>query len=758
MVHDGVGGMRPKRGVRVGRRYIWRLLVVIGGALAAAASARAQGSPEEQALDSATLEELMRIPLSAPAKVAQPIREAPGVGSLVTRDQIDTYGWLTLDDILFRQPGFAPAQDFERVTVAARGRFEGWNNNHLLTLVDGVPFNNTANGFAYTWDVLPLAMVESVEIMRGPGSALYGTNATNGVVAINTRSPVNARPVEARLRLGNAGTQSYELFGGYTFAPLQFVAAYGHQRTDGNVYDSFDASAAPGALATFAVKDRHASHYLFAKVAGRDALTGLSLQVHYQRWDFQTGHGWLYVIPDEDERARNDEARAWVTYRPPPFLEDRLQLELVALGQRHDKDYRIKFLRNGAQLTLAGTPVTYPGGVVEVLATRQFGLFARAQLQYRAWRELTLLLGVEDAVQVWGDDRHHSANADLNNGGTLAPFPGGEFRPIRSTVEKGVNEPINNLSLFSQLSSGRVLASRMAATLGVRYDIQSFDYTAIDDPGRPRRHRSFDQVSPRLALVGFPHDILTLKLLVERAFRAPSSSELFAANSWLASSNTEQLQPEQLTTVTLAGDLAAGRHLTLRADWFYERFENQIAFSASQNRSANLYSRTLTGVETEILFDAPLGAAVVLDGFANYTFAHLLSEKVLEPTITARDRLTWSPEHVFNLGVSVQRGPISASAQGHYQGRVRRRDSDHFGADGTPTFFSGLRPPSVAPWFQLDARVSYWLSRWMRLGVQGTNLLDAEAYLVKISNHPFDYRVRGIRVLGTLELVANLGP
>src|SRR5687767_6396391 len=83
-------------------------------------------------LDHATLEDLMKIPLFTPSKLALPIREAPSVGAMVTREQIDTFGWLTLNDILFRQPGFAPAQDYERVTVGARGLYEGWNNNHLL--------------------------------------------------------------------------------------------------------------------------------------------------------------------------------------------------------------------------------------------------------------------------------------------------------------------------------------------------------------------------------------------------------------------------------------------------------------------------------------------------------------------------------------------------------------------------------------------------------------------------------------------------
>jgi iron complex outermembrane receptor protein len=684
------------------------------------------------------------------------MREAPSVGSLITREQMDSYGWLTLNDVLFRQPGFAPAQDYERVTVSARGLFEGWNNNHLLMLVDGVPFNNATNGFAYTWDLVPAGVIDSVEVLRGPGSALYGTSATNGVVAVHTRTPDNSRPLEARARLGNAGAQIYEVQGGYRLAPVDVVAGYAHQRNGGNEYASLDGSGradAAGAPRRFQVNDQHDSHYLHAKLAARGALTGLSAQLHYQRWDFQTGHGWLYVIPDAPERALNSETRLWLSYRPPAWLSDRLSLELVAMGQRHGKDYRIKYLPDGA--VFAGT--TYPGGVIEEIDTVASDLFTRAQLQYRAWRELALMVGVENTLLVWGNDRQHSGNVDLNSGGSFQPFPDGQLHPLRSSFEKVIDHPIDNLSAFAQLTTGRVLDRRVSATLGARYDKQFFDYDVISDPARPTRHRSFDQLSPRLGAVVFPHEALALKLLIERAFRAPSVTELFVANSLLGSSNTEELRPEQITTVTVAGDLTVSRHLTLRADWFHERFANQIAFSATRNLSANLYTRSLTGAEVEALFEVPLRPGLTLGGFANYTLAHLLSETVLEPTITASDRLTWAPEQVANAGLLLQAGSLSVSTQGHLQGRVHRRDSDRLAA-GAPTAFSALRPASVAPWFRLDARVGYRASSWLKLGVQGTNLLGSEGSLIKTGDYPFDYRIEGVRVLATLELTARVGP
>jgi outer membrane receptor protein involved in Fe transport len=699
-----------------------------------------------------SLEELTQIEVNVPTKLGQPVREAPSVGGVITREQIASYGWLSLNDVLYRQPGFVPAQDYERPTVAARGLYEGWNNNHLLMLVDGVPINNVSNGTAYTWEVFPLFMVERAEIFRGPGSALYGTNATNGVVALHTRTASNLRPIEAAARIGNANTQTYDLFGGYNFSWATVTAGYNHFRTAGNSYESLDASGrtdAAGQPQTFSVNDRRASHFAFAKVTGNGALTGLSAQAHYQYWSFQTGHGWLYVVPDEDEKAINSEARVWLTYHPPALLDQRLEMEYVVQHQRHIKDYRIKFFPNGARF--AG--IDYPAGIVEYAKSNPIQWFARAQAQYRLWGEARVLLGLEDSLIFSGQGDTHAANADIDTGGSYQPFPNGEVRPLKPIFDRSVGKPIDNVGVFLQLATGRILDQRIAATVGARYDLQFFDYVDLGQPTQPVRHRSFEQLSPRLGLVAFPHSALALKGMFERAFRAPSPSELLTFNSLLAASNTEGLQPEQITTFTLAADLNPIRHLALRADWFYEKFANQIAFSATQNLVANLYSRTLTGVEVEALFDVPIRGSNRLGGFANVTGTRQLKEDVTEPTITPSERLTWAPQLVANAGIDVAFEQLGASLQAHYQDKVRRRLSDRFDLEqGTPTTASAFRGAHVDPWFTLDARISYCVTDGLRIGVQGTNLLNSHGHLVKPQNFPFDFQIPPARLLATVEI------
>lgn len=739
-----------------GRSALALALAVL--ALALPTVARAQSpepeasGPDPAALEVLRLEDLMEIQVRAPSKSALPVREAPTVGSAITREQIEAYGWLSANDVIFRQPGFAPAQDYERVTVSSRGLHEGWNNNHLLFLIDGIPHNNNVNLSAYTWSITPLYMVETMEVTRGPGSALYGSSAMNGIVALNTISASNARPAQAVLRFGNAGTRIYDLAAGHVFDGVSFVAAYNHTESDGNSYDSYDASGrtdAFGFLQKFRVDDRRSSDYLFAKIEARGKLRGLSLQLHYQYWKFGTGHGWLFYVPDQPEDMATNVQNLSLSYRPPPLANERLQLEFVLMWQRQEVDYR-------ARMYPSGTP-GFPNGMTEILDNETNVVFARGQASIRFWRQMTLLVGLENRTFVYTGDHDHRATADLTTGAVVAPFPDGQLHSLPAALEPVVNRPVDNLGVFAQLATGRFLRRLISVTGGLRYDLQYQSYVDITQPGRPAGSKTFQQVSPRLAVLVHPWKDLVFKAMVDRAFRAPAPTELFGANTYFISSNINQTKPEELTAVTLAGDLALFGHLDLRADWFWQKNDNPIDFSATMpNLATNLFSSTITGLETELLFDAPITAQALLGGFVNYTFAHQLDEEIHDLTIARSEQLAWYPEHVFNIGVQFSGHGFGASLQGHYQGRVFRRPSDSFAPDGTLSPTAVYRPESVAPWFTLDARLSYRVTDWLKLGVQATNLTDTKGHLLKTNRYPFDYRIEGARVLGTVEVAVKV--
>ena len=196
------------------RTRLGSLLSLLTLLLVAGPSLRAETPRPQAQADDADLKELtelLNIQIISVSKVAQRPIDAPGIVGAITRDQVREYGWQSLNDVLAQQPGFAPSQDYDRRTTSARGVFEGWNNNHMLLLVDGIPMNDNIYGSAYTSEVTPIFMAKSLEIMRGPGSALYGSNAVNGVVSINTLKAEDLKGRgEARLRVGDRATRGLD--------------------------------------------------------------------------------------------------------------------------------------------------------------------------------------------------------------------------------------------------------------------------------------------------------------------------------------------------------------------------------------------------------------------------------------------------------------------------------------------------------------------------------------------------------------------
>jgi iron complex outermembrane receptor protein len=694
-------------------------------------------------------------------KIGRPLRETPGAVDVVDRDEARTHGWTSLADVLYQQPGFAPAQDYDRRTVGARGLFEGWNNNHLLHLVDGVPWNDNLYGSAYTWEITPLAMARTVEVLRGPGSALYGSYAMNGVVQVNTVSAVDLGGVGmAEVRAGNQGTLAYDLLAGFGAGkPVSGVIGYSSSETDGNEYPSYDGSArldsAPSStpaadeLARFDTRDRRSSRYLWAKVEARgDDLGALDAQLHEQYWDFETGHGWLWWIPDFGESMDETRRLASLRWRPEVARDGRLAQEYVLRFQRHSIDWSTRYYPNGA------FDGYYPAGMWEDLDTHADDLFARAQLQWNLGDRAEALFGVEADRFLYDGDHEHDATVDVDDAaGGYPPFPNGATMPLGPWLDPLLDHPIDSLGGYGQLTARKRSGLPIELTLGARWDHTKVDYDAIAEPGRPQRSRTFDEVSPRAAVVFLPGDTVAVKLMTGRAFRAPTPTELAGAHTFSLASNIEQLDPERVTTTEVETEWRATRRLTLRADLFHTRFENQIAYSAANfNLSTNLFTTETSGLETELLY-----ARGRFSGFANGTFDRRDDEEVIDVTIApSPDRVAWAPARVANLGASWRAADYSAALVVHWQGPVERRASE-VGVQTLPLSTAVLdldlyRPRDVASWTSVDARVAHALPHGFEIALEARNLLDRDRELVKVLAFPFDYRQETRRWLVSLRL------
>jgi len=144
---------------------------------------------QQQDLTQLTLEDLMNTKVTSASKEAESLSGAPAAIYVLTAEDIRRGGFTTLPDALRMVPGLYVAQTNAHLwQVSARG-FSDLSNNKMLVLVDGRSVYSQTLGTVY-WDTLdiPLESIERVEIIRGPGGALWGANAVNGVINIVTKN------------------------------------------------------------------------------------------------------------------------------------------------------------------------------------------------------------------------------------------------------------------------------------------------------------------------------------------------------------------------------------------------------------------------------------------------------------------------------------------------------------------------------------------------------------------------------------------
>lgn len=730
-----------------------RLLRLLGGLAATALVPLAEAQdtpslplPSMEQLQALSLEELLDLEITSSTKTIRRVVDTPSVASVVDRQTIRNYGWLSIQEILSRQPGFYVGQVLERTTVSNRGMYENWANNHTALLIDGVPFNDPFNQSALTWEVTPVFLVESLEVVRGPGSALYGSSAVNSVVNVNSvKAPTHGNVrLEATARAGTYGRQVYDVLAGVDTEPLSAVITFNFDRDAGNRNLSFDLSGrvgADGVPLRFPVRDDRESSYFFTKLEAKGVLRGFSLQLHRQDWEMGPGVGSI-LIHDDSLRGRLDYARSILSlaYRTPDPRSFRQ--EYVLQLQRFDVDILSRPFPDGAVLGF------YPAGVTEQIVGHYDQAFLRAQLTYQPSPQSFSFVGGAEYSRMLGMAQRHSGNIDFSRidptFGLPAPLASVvQLPPILPGLYEGAPQ---RLGAFAQATSGRFLRGLFEVTAGLRYDYASFNFRDATDTADPVRTRSYQQVSPRLALVAFPTERLSLKAMAGRAFREPALAETMLSNSFLGI-GSPSIKPETFNSYELAADWRPLDNINARLNGYVLQSQNLIGYDAF-NVSYNVFSRRTAGLEAELLWTYRLGRAGSLSGFANYSYTQILDETSADPTFRAPspNQLTWAPHHSAKLGASWQYWRVGLAAQLFYQGEVERRASDL----AVPAY-NALRPRTVDDWTNLDLTASFQILSWLTARVKASNLLNTHGQAIG-GAIPLDYRTRDRRVMAFLEV------
>lgn len=332
-----------------------RAVVVVVGSIAASTSVGHAALPDYADL---SLEQLMKIEVTSAAKRPESILNTPAAVFVLTNEDIRRMGARSVPEALRMVPGLNVAQITASTwAISARG-FNGRFANKLLVLVDGrTVYTPLFSGVYWDRQDTVLEDIERIEVIRGPGAALWGANAVNGVINIITK---NARDTQGGYAQAGAGSDDQargEVRYGGTLGEYGHYRVFGKTFTEGNRPEASGADGADdwrsgraGFRADLTDKSGDTWHFQggsFASVVG-DAYSSPSLSAPYNQrlaTDSDASGSYLLGSWGRDLVASNRlEVRAFYqqeSFSDPRISEDRSTVDVEAshrflIGDRHN--------------------------------------------------------------------------------------------------------------------------------------------------------------------------------------------------------------------------------------------------------------------------------------------------------------------------------------------------------------------------------------------------------------------------------------
>jgi iron complex outermembrane receptor protein len=208
-------------------------------------NAPAHAETELDRLLALSMEDLLSLKIRISTNTDQTLSKAPSVVSVITAEDIRATGATNLAEILQSVPGI-----YVRANLFAfrpQVTFRGAAGTHTLLMVNGEPIRDLVWSSGIFWKGLPASMIERVEIIRGPGSALFGSDASAGVINVITRTAGRIEQSEAGLRAGSFDTQAGWVRHGGSWNGFDIGFTAELSRTDGHdPFISTDGLAASG--------------------------------------------------------------------------------------------------------------------------------------------------------------------------------------------------------------------------------------------------------------------------------------------------------------------------------------------------------------------------------------------------------------------------------------------------------------------------------------------------------------------------------
>ena len=622
-------------------------------------------------LDNLSLADLLDLNVSLASKTEEPVSEAPSIVAVITAQDIQNSGARNFEDILRMVPGFDLVLNpsASNLGISVRG-FLSTNatNNQVKFLINGHHVHSIVGGGPHHYlDYLPVHNIARIEIIRGPGSALYGANAFAAVIDIITKGAES--PSEAVIEAGSHNTIRPSLFWSEEAGEWDIALSASHIDTDGpSEYIASDAatllfgsdfSAAPG----YTTQDAKNT-----TVQADLGYRGFKLTGLYNRLEKNYAIGVANALTDENlldiEAGYTELSYTLEIEGGKGEFNFRTYYDFFNFGPKFEI-----FSEETATLfsNLYADQPPYPQGE---------GILGQPGVDFYLFgSEVTAKYELGTGVQILGGllydyskiyNPTHVVNANVSGqpltigDRTYRPFeyigplrdiagiPGGSWISLgsRTNFAGYVQTRIDFKKLFEW---GNHLES-FALTMGLRYD----DYSDIGS-----------STNPRIGLVFSPTSKIFIKGLYGEAFRAPTFDELYQVNNPSFIGNP-RLQPQTLRTTEVQFGSNYSEHWIATLSFFDTQIEDiiQLAPIMNQEQVGNEFQNVGEVHSQGVEIDAKYAFTSQRYLFFNYTYqtAENTTNEPIAATDSAGNPIPCSqpdydvgniPRAIFNAGFNL---------------------------------------------------------------------------------------------------------
>ena len=474
---------------------------------------RVEVKEKEQARIDAQLALLEEV--TAASRVTESVEDAPASVTIISYQELKAMAYPTVAEAVRGVRGLYLSDDRSYVTVGVRGFSRpGDYGSRVLILLDGQPMNDN-----YIWSSyvgfdgrVDIDDIERIEVVRGPGSVLYGTSAFFGVINLVTRSRNQPTHGEASLSTMEYGVGRARATASVRFAEDAgaWATVSGAQSAGGSFYypelaaDPRDPNAELGADGRpVDGQSRNADGFYAGMVTGRVWYKALTLQwfLNSRQKRLPTGeYGTIF----NDTRNHFADTRGMLEMRFEPKVSDELQFLSRVHANLYDFD--------------GGSAYTAPQGLNrDTYRGRWGGLEQR--VVYTPTSAVRATVGGEVI-------RHFQTlqRGEADNGPYVFDNAGNPGRNDPFTVAAGYALADVTVHPRVKISAG--------ARLDYYSSLETFDVASA--------------LNPRLAFIFKPYDSGNLKVMAGKAFRAPSVYELYYSSP--TQPRSQNLQPEQVSS------------------------------------------------------------------------------------------------------------------------------------------------------------------------------------------------------------------